>query len=139
MVPHATDSISSANRSETNGTSRIGNGDAATVLIVGSGIGGLMTALQCWRKGLSIKSLERSAGPVYTEDNLTIQPSAMSIFRHWPELCKEIEEEQYDCWMSDYRHSGQHIYGPKPPSFNDPENTVGRNGPRCVYAKPLQT
>lgn len=81
MVPHATDSISSANRSEINGTSRIGNGDAATgmasklerypetdisVLIVGSGIGGLITALQCWRKGLSIKILERSAGPVYT-------------------------------------------------------------------------
>lgn len=70
MVPHATDSISSANQSESNGTSRIGNGDAVTgmasklerypetdisVLIVGSGIGGLMTALECWRKGLSIK------------------------------------------------------------------------------------
>ena len=57
----------------------------------------------------------------------------MSIFCHWPELCKEIEEEQYDCWMSYYRHSGQHIYGPSPPSFNDPENTVGRKGPHVAF------
>ena len=57
----------------------------------------------------------------------------MSIFRHWPELCKEIQQEQYDCWMSYYRHSGQHIYGPKPPSFNDPENTIGRKGPHVAF------
>ena len=37
-----------------------------SVLIVGSGIGGLMSALECWRKGHSIRILERSAGPVYT-------------------------------------------------------------------------
>lgn len=57
------------------------NGDAATdatsrlkrypevnvsVLIVGAGIGGLMTALECWRKGLSVRILERGPGPVYT-------------------------------------------------------------------------
>ncbi|KAL8951983.1 MAG: hypothetical protein Q9222_002075 [Ikaeria aurantiellina] len=103
------------------------------VLVVGAGVGGLMTALECWRKGLSVRVLERSAGPVYTGDNLTIQPSAMSIFRHWPELCKEIEEEQYDCWMSYYRHSGEHVYGPNPPSFNDPENTIGRKGPHVAF------
>lgn len=57
----------------------------------------------------------------------------MSIFRHWPELCEEIEHEQYDCWMSYYRHSGQHIYGPNPPSFNDPENTIGRKGPHVAF------
>ena len=57
----------------------------------------------------------------------------MSVFRHWPKLCKEIQEEQYDCWMSYYRHSGQHIYGPRPPSFNDPENTVGRKGPHVAF------
>lgn len=57
----------------------------------------------------------------------------MSVFRYWPELCNEIEKEQYDCWMSYYRHSGQHIYGPNPPSFNDPENSVGRKGPHVAF------
>ena len=57
----------------------------------------------------------------------------MSIFRYWPELCKEIEEEQYDCWMAYYRHTGEHIYGPSPPSFNDPENSIGRKGPHVAF------
>jgi NADPH-dependent 2,4-dienoyl-CoA reductase/sulfur reductase-like enzyme len=37
------------------------------VLIVGAGMGGLMTALECWRKGHNIVGiLERSDGPVYS-------------------------------------------------------------------------
>ena len=70
-----------ANGLVSHGTHHHENGDAATnmastakrypetgitVLIVGSGIGGLMSALECWRKGHSIQILERSAGPVYT-------------------------------------------------------------------------
>lgn len=36
-------------------------------LIVGAGVGGLMTALECWRKGHNVVSiLERNDGPVYT-------------------------------------------------------------------------
>ena len=80
MAPHATESV---NRSETDTdrSLRNGNGNGVTgmatklkrypetgisVLVVGSGIGGLMTALECWRKGHSVQILERSAGPVYT-------------------------------------------------------------------------
>ena len=37
------------------------------VLIVGAGMGGLMTALECWRKGHNVvKILERNDGPVYS-------------------------------------------------------------------------
>lgn len=37
------------------------------VLIVGAGMGGLMTALECWRKGHNIVGiLERNDGPVYS-------------------------------------------------------------------------
>lgn len=37
------------------------------VLIVGAGPSGLMTALECWRKGHNVVGiLERSDGPVYT-------------------------------------------------------------------------
>ena len=50
----------------------------------------------------------------------------MSVFRHWPTLRREIEEGQYDAHVSYYRHDGEHIYGPAPPSFNDPENLEGR-------------
>lgn len=34
---------------------------------------------------------------------------------------------------SDYKHTGEHIYGPNPPSFNDPENTMGRKGPHVAF------
>jgi hypothetical protein len=37
------------------------------VLIVGAGMGGLVTALECWRKGHNIVAiLERNDGPVYS-------------------------------------------------------------------------
>lgn len=37
------------------------------ILIVGAGMGGLMTLLECWRKGHNIVGiLERNEGPVYT-------------------------------------------------------------------------
>jgi NADPH-dependent 2,4-dienoyl-CoA reductase/sulfur reductase-like enzyme len=37
------------------------------VLIVGAGFGGLMTALECWRKGHNVVGiLERSHGPNYS-------------------------------------------------------------------------
>jgi hypothetical protein len=37
------------------------------VLIVGAGLAGLITALECWRKGHNVVGiLKRSHGPVYT-------------------------------------------------------------------------
>ena len=37
-----------------------------SVLIIGAGVGGIMSALECWRKGHTIRLLERSRGPVET-------------------------------------------------------------------------
>jgi cation diffusion facilitator CzcD-associated flavoprotein CzcO len=37
-----------------------------SILIVGAGVGGIMTALECWRKGHTVRILERSQGPVET-------------------------------------------------------------------------
>lgn len=62
-----------------------------------------------------------------------MMPSALSILRHWPELCKEFEEESYDCWLTYYKHTGEYIYGPSPPCYNDPENASGRKGPHIAF------
>lgn len=45
-----------------------------SVLIVGAGMGGLMTAMECWRKGHNVvKILEKNEGPVYTgRDSLLV-------------------------------------------------------------------
>ena len=114
-----------------------------------------MCALECWRKGHNVvKIFERHENPVYTGqcvekktlrftcipctnnhegDCLNLMPSAMSIFRHWPDACREIESEHHDCMMSYYKHNGEHIYGPMPPIYNDPENKKGRRGPHCAF------
>ena len=33
----------------------------------------------------------------------------------------------------DYKHTGEHIFGPNPPSFNDTENIIGRKGPHVAF------
>ena len=53
-----------------------------SVLIVGSGIGGLMSALECWRKGHTIQILERSAGPVYSGEKNPIPTKSYFCFSH---------------------------------------------------------
>lgn len=104
------------------------------VLIVGAGLGGLTCALECWRKGHNVQILDRSPGPIMTGDNVQIQPSAILLLRHWPEMGYQIERDQYDVVMSYYKQTGERIYGPAPPMFNDPENIVGRRGFPSVNA-----
>lgn len=81
MAPHAVDAPPSTNGLEAESIHQRGdmnNGtDIAsdltrypetgiTVLVVGAGIGGLLSAMECWRKGHSVQILERSIAPVYT-------------------------------------------------------------------------
>jgi uncharacterized FAD-dependent dehydrogenase len=63
----------------------------------------------------------------------------MSVFRHWPQMEKEIEEEQYDADVSYWQNYGAKIYGPAPPEFNDPEKAeaidaaTARKGPHVGF------
>ena len=62
------------------------------VLIVGAGYAGLMTALECWRKGHNVVGiLERNQGPNYSGlfIHLTLADLSYCIFRrpyHYPAL-----------------------------------------------------
>ncbi|KAK3720356.1 hypothetical protein LTR37_003767 [Vermiconidia calcicola] len=103
------------------------------VLIVGAGPGGLLSALECWRKGCSVELIDRSSEPLNTGDVFCLQPSCMSVFRYWPQMLKDIEEEQYDAGVSYWQHSGEKIYGPDWPRFNDLECLKGRKGPRVGF------
>ncbi|KAB8068439.1 hypothetical protein BDV29DRAFT_199418 [Aspergillus leporis] len=106
------------------------------VLIVGAGMGGLMTALECWRKGHNVIGiLERNEGPVYSGDIIVMQPSAVSIIRHWPDMWRDMEEEQVNAAVSYETHTGKHIFGPSVPSFNDPEHLAERQGPFVAPAQ----
>ncbi|KAF2118836.1 hypothetical protein BDV96DRAFT_619938 [Lophiotrema nucula] len=99
------------------------------VLIVGSGPAGLVTALECWRRGHDVVGiLERSDGPVYAGDIIIIGPSAMGIFRHWPDICRELEEDKEDSVLYYRWHTGELILGPTSLGFNDAEFVAGREG-----------
>lgn len=62
-------------------------------------------------------------------DILIIQPSAMAHWRHWPEILEELGDVQMDVSLNYEKHTGEHIYGPTPPSFNDPGEQESRLGP----------
>ncbi|KAJ5274863.1 hypothetical protein N7497_005471 [Penicillium chrysogenum] len=97
------------------------------VLIVGAGLAGLITALECWRKGHNVVGiLERSQGPVYTGDIIVIGPSAISTLRHWPDICRDLEEDQSDSVMYYRRHNGDLILGPTTLGYNSPEHLAQR-------------
>ncbi|KAL4950058.1 hypothetical protein BDW69DRAFT_202418 [Aspergillus filifer] len=107
-----------------------------SVLIVGAGMGGLMTALECWRKGHTVVGiLERNEGPIYSGDIIVMQPPAVSIIRHWPDMVHDMESEQVHAVVSYGTHDGRHIYGPTVPSFNDPEHLASRKGPFVAPAQ----
>lgn len=107
------------------------------VLIVGAGMGGLTTALECWRKGHNVVGiLERNEGPVYSGDIIVMLPSAVSVVRHWPAMQHDMDAEQVDAAVSYETHRGKTIYGPTVPSYNDPEHRKEReeNGERPFVA-----
>ncbi|KAJ9605933.1 hypothetical protein H2200_009782 [Cladophialophora chaetospira] len=99
------------------------------VLIIGAGLAGLMTALECWRRGHNVVGiLERSQGPVYAGDIIIIGPSAIGSFRHWPDMVRELEEDQHASTISYYKHNGELILGPTHLGFNVPKYMAEREG-----------
>ncbi|RAH81741.1 FAD/NAD(P)-binding domain-containing protein [Aspergillus japonicus CBS 114.51] len=107
------------------------------VLIVGAGLAGLITALECWRKGHNVVGiLERSLGPVYTGDIIVIGPSAICTLRHWPEICRELDQDRSDSVMYYRRHNGELILGPTTLGYNSPEHLAQRHG--LPYVAPHQ-
>lgn len=63
-----------------------------------------------------------------TGDIIIIGPSALCTFRHWPDICRELEEDRTDSVMYYRRHNGELVLGPTSLSFNDPEYQAKREG-----------
>ncbi|KAI1448130.1 FAD/NAD(P)-binding domain-containing protein [Annulohypoxylon stygium] len=69
-------------------------------LIVGAGVGGLMTALECWRKGIDVEVVEKSNIVPGEGDMFGIGPSAVTTFHHYPSMMKEYDEIAWDSQLS---------------------------------------
>ncbi len=55
-------------------------------------------------------------------------PSAISAFRHWPEMCRELEEDRTESVMYYRRHTGELILGPTSLGFDDAQYLAEREG-----------
>jgi 2-polyprenyl-6-methoxyphenol hydroxylase-like FAD-dependent oxidoreductase len=85
------------NRSEKNGIS---------VLVSGAGVGGLMTALECWRRGFDVRIIERTKGVVTTGDSFTIGYTAVQAFKNWPFMEDENEKIAYNPLVAYCKENG---------------------------------
>lgn len=65
-------------------------------------------------------------------DIIVIQPSAVAVFRHWPDLMRDMAEQQVNAGVTYKTHTGKHIYGPTVPNFNEPQHLSTRKGPKFV-------
>lgn len=68
-------------------------------------------------------------------DIIVMQPSGVSIMRHWPDMWRDMDEEQINAAVSYETHTGKHIYGPSTVHFNDPEHVANRIGPFVAPAQ----
>jgi 2-polyprenyl-6-methoxyphenol hydroxylase-like FAD-dependent oxidoreductase len=100
------------------------------VLIVGTGLAGLVAALECTRKGHNVRVLERAAdintagkffATVYVHptnemagDMYFMGLSATRFMKHWPELREEYQRiSLHNAWIETFKHSGEVIIPPK--------------------------
>lgn len=61
-------------------------------------------------------------------DIIIVGPSAISTFRHWPDMCKELESDKTDSTVYYRWHNGELILGPTSLGFNDPSFVSERGG-----------
>ena len=83
------------------------------VLIVGAGLAGLTAALECIRKGHSVRVLERDASINTAGDMYFMGLSATRFFKHWPEMMAEYESiSLHNTWLETFKHSGEQMLKP---------------------------
>ncbi|KAK4619371.1 FAD-dependent monooxygenase fsr3 [Fulvia fulva] len=82
------------------------------VLIVGAGVGGLTAALECHRKGHSVRVLDRSTEASAGGDMFTIGSSALKMLEHYPGMMREYDEVSvHNLWMRFSKWTGE-VIGP---------------------------
>lgn len=83
-----------------------------SVIIAGAGVGGLMTALECWRRGCTVRVFERTKHNVTTGDSFTIGPTAIRAIERWPWMRQRNQEIAYHPMIAFHSHTGERLAGP---------------------------
>ncbi|KAK3652911.1 hypothetical protein LTR56_004859 [Elasticomyces elasticus] len=130
----------------TNGThndSQRAEPSGISVLIIGAGVGGLVAALECYRKGHDVRVLERSdsaSAGGNLGDMFTIGLSGRRFVRHYPAMAKELDEiSVHNGWTRFRKHTGDDIGAPFPSNM-PPGTTVAvpaDEQPMVMQLRPL--
>ncbi|KAF4629712.1 hypothetical protein G7Y89_g8434 [Cudoniella acicularis] len=83
------------------------------VIVVGTGLAGLTAALECHRKGMNVRVLERNSTINTAGDMFFMGLSSTVIFKHWPEMKKEYDSiGLHDAYLETRKHSGEVMVKP---------------------------
>ncbi|KAI0842238.1 FAD/NAD(P)-binding domain-containing protein [Hypoxylon sp. FL0890] len=104
-------------------------------LVVGAGIGGLMAALECWRKGIEVEVVEKADKISVLGDIFSIGPSAVTTFHHYPSMLKEYDEISHDAHLIFAARDGTEIMPPLEFEWN--RKGVAQNGAYPLRVKGL--
>ncbi|CAJ2505209.1 Uu.00g126030.m01.CDS01 [Anthostomella pinea] len=83
-----------------------------SVIVAGAGVGGLTTALECWRKGCDVRIFERTREALTSGDSFTIGPTALDAFKNWPFLQQRTREISYHHMIAYHHITGERFAGP---------------------------
>ncbi|KAI1209088.1 FAD/NAD(P)-binding domain-containing protein [Annulohypoxylon truncatum] len=79
-------------------------------LVVGAGVGGLMAALECWRKGIEVEVVEKADVVLGQGDIFSIGPSGLTTLHHYPSMLKEYEDIAWDSRVSFHVRDGTETF-----------------------------
>ncbi|KAF2203821.1 FAD/NAD(P)-binding domain-containing protein [Delitschia confertaspora ATCC 74209] len=83
------------------------------VLIVGTGLAGLVAAIECVRKGHNVRVLERNENINTAGDMYFMGLSATRFMKHWPELQQEYKDiSLHNAWIETFKHTGEVVIKP---------------------------
>ncbi|KAK3361469.1 hypothetical protein B0T24DRAFT_585124 [Lasiosphaeria ovina] len=83
------------------------------VLIVGTGLAGLTAAIECVRKGHSVRVLERNDDINTAGDMYFMGLSATKFFKHWPDMAAEFDAiSLHNAWIETFKHDGARMIPP---------------------------
>ncbi|EEA19171.1 hypothetical protein EYB25_009245 [Talaromyces marneffei] len=102
-------------------------------LIVGAGVGGLTTALECRRKGHSVRVVERSPTPNSAGDFFSIGRNIVAhLYNYWPDLAAECECINYSGVIAYHKITGERISGPEPVPIGKPTMTLNDGSEKII-------
>lgn len=110
------------------------------VLIVGTGLAGLTAALECHRKGHTVKVVEKGGSTNVAGDMYFMGLSGTRWLKHWPDMVAEYDTiSMKDAWLTTYTHTGERKIRMNGAStrLSDENNPRGMYPPGYFQMRPL--